>query len=378
MYKNRYANLDRRSAVLDALTKQAITPRQNQMVSGRVVPMGIGEGLTQLAQAYMAKQGQDDITKEREGIDAEKAAGTKKAIADVMTQMQGTPESYNMAGLESPEVKADPVGAMAQAATDPHLQDNKAVQALMLQQLKNQKPVSLGRGNRPLSSSEGFLDRTKNGWETIKKADGTPYLPVTADAANRAKIAGQTTDAQLIAKLKREDKLKAKIKDAEMQVQINRDKPKETLRKDTIKNNLGTLRTALEELRDHKGLSGITGAVFGRTPSVAEDSINAQAKLESVQSKIFISALQSMREASKTGGAVGNVSDAEGKKLQNSMAALSRVQGTPQYRKEVNKIIDQIDKSLKVIDTAYSSVYPTGKPESSSNVMKFDAQGNLI
>jgi hypothetical protein len=128
--------------------------------------------------------------------------------------------------------------------------------------------------------------------------------------------------------------------------------------------NLNHLSTELRELKDHKGLSGITGTVYGRTPSVSNESMAAQSKYESIVNNIFVNALQSMRNASKTGGAVGNVSDREGDKLEQTLSALSRAQSTEDFKANVKKAIDRLEIAKKNIKDAYDATYEYRAPKS--------------
>lgn len=132
--------------------------------------------------------------------------------------------------------------------------------------------------------------------------------------------------------------------------------------------NIEKLDTALKELDESPGLSRITGPIAGRVGNLTEDATNAQAKLDSAKAQIFISALQSMREASKTGGAVGNVTDKEGDKLQATLAALDQKQGTPQFRDELRKARHQLARSRQIIREAFTEQYgqsPEAQPSPS-------------
>jgi len=58
--------LRKRQAMIDALRGNAMTPQQGQMVGKHYVGPGIAGAISQLGQAYMAKQGQ-------QGVDAKMA-----------------------------------------------------------------------------------------------------------------------------------------------------------------------------------------------------------------------------------------------------------------------------------------------------------------
>ena len=133
--------------------------------------------------------------------------------------------------------------------------------------------------------------------------------------------------------------------------------PAAKLRVESMGQNLDRLDSALNTLHDNKGLTNITGTIMGRTPNITNTATGAQAQLNSIKSQIFQSSLQAMREASKTGGAVGNVSDREGDKLERTIAALDQAQGTPDFKKQLKKAVDQVRLSKELIDTAFQEQY---------------------
>jgi hypothetical protein len=53
--------LRKKQAMVDALRKNAMTPMQGEMIGKHYVGPGIGGALSQLGQAYMAKQGQAGV-----------------------------------------------------------------------------------------------------------------------------------------------------------------------------------------------------------------------------------------------------------------------------------------------------------------------------
>lgn len=51
-----------------------------------------------------------------------------------------------------------------------------------------------------------------------------------------------------------------------------------------------------------------------------------------------------MREASKTGGALGQVSDREGQLLQSSLGALNQGQSPEAFKTQLKKIMESLDR----------------------------------
>jgi hypothetical protein len=113
----------------------------------------------------------------------------------------------------------------------------------------------------------------------------------------------------------------------------------------------------LEKLRNHPGLAAITGGVQGRLPSVSKDATAAQALLDKILAKGQFRSLQQLRDNSPTGGAVGNVSDAEGKALRDSFGALSQTQQDEDFRDQIDAVISDLKFSEKNIRDAFDETY---------------------
>ena len=113
----------------------------------------------------------------------------------------------------------------------------------------------------------------------------------------------------------------------------------------------------LKALRDDPGLEQITGVIYGRTPSVSPKGRRAQALYNKVTAKGGFQALQDLREASKTGGALGNISNQEGKQLTASFAAIDRTQEAQDLQNEIDQVIDDIEGSKTRMREAYDSTY---------------------
>lgn len=113
----------------------------------------------------------------------------------------------------------------------------------------------------------------------------------------------------------------------------------------------------LEMLRDSPGLDSITGIAAGRLPGITQSGRAAQALYDKVTAKGGFQALQDMRDASKTGGALGNVSNQEGKQLTASFAAIDRRQDSVNVKAALNQAIADIQGSQTRMREAYDSTY---------------------
>jgi len=134
----------------------------------------------------------------------------------------------------------------------------------------------------------------------------------------------------------------------------------------------------LKALRDHPGLASITGLVYGRTPSVTAQGRAAQALYDKVVAKGGFQALQDLRDASKTGGALGNVSNTEGAQLKSSFAAIDRTQDAPDVQAAIDQAISSIEGSKTRMREAYDSTYsykaggsPAAAPAGGPKVVDF-------
>lgn len=113
----------------------------------------------------------------------------------------------------------------------------------------------------------------------------------------------------------------------------------------------------LQKLRDHPGLENITGVIAGRTPSITAEGRAAQALYDKIVAKGGFQALQDLRAMSKTGGALGNVSNQEGKQLVQSFAAISQVQDAADVRAAIDQAIADVEGSKTRMREAYDTTY---------------------
>jgi len=110
--------------------------------------------------------------------------------------------------------------------------------------------------------------------------------------------------------------------------------------------------------------TGVIGSISRNVPLIPTKAKDLSGSLNTVKANISIDELTSMREASKTGGALGNVSDRENQMLADAAGALETEQ-TP----------EQLANNLKEIRKRYSNVRliienRTGDPEADSAIAK--------
>jgi len=114
------------------------------------------------------------------------------------------------------------------------------------------------------------------------------------------------------------------------------------------------LATAANEVLNHPGLKGITGWRGSLPNSPGSDAANAQALLGTLKSQVGFGVLQDMRNNSKTGGALGGISNEEGRRLEENLAALDKAQSLDQFQSSLKKIIDYAEQAKGRVREAYN------------------------
>ena len=113
----------------------------------------------------------------------------------------------------------------------------------------------------------------------------------------------------------------------------------------------------IKKLRDDPGLAEITGIAAGRLPGITANGRRAQALYDKIVAKGGFQALQDMRDMSKTGGALGNVSNQENTQLKASFAAIDRRQDAKDVKAALDQVIGDIEGSKARLKEAYDMTY---------------------
>lgn len=140
------------------------------------------------------------------------------------------------------------------------------------------------------------------------------------------------------------------------------EKPIATLAFNDAASNLDRLGQQAQALKDHFGIGRITG-IPGTLPNVpGMAGADAQAKLDTLKSQAAFTVLQAMRNASKTGGALGQVSDREELMLANNLAALQNSQSKQALQDNLQRIIDWAAGAKARMKNAYDMTYNEAQP----------------
>jgi hypothetical protein len=103
---------------------------------------------------------------------------------------------------------------------------------------------------------------------------------------------------------------------------------------------------------------GLIGTAESKIPGTP--AANILAELDVLRNQSFVQGLQAMRAASPTGGAVGNVSDSEGRRFENLQAALAQIQSGSQARKELERLVKELEGSESRLKNAFERTYGSG------------------
>ncbi len=115
-------------------------------------------------------------------------------------------------------------------------------------------------------------------------------------------------------------------------------------------------------LATHSGLEAASGPISSRLPTLRDNTANFETDLETLSTRIFINTINRMRELSKTGGAVGQVTEKEMAKLENSMKNLSLRQSDGNMRTNLRGVAKEINDSMASIAQAYKEQYGEDMP----------------
>jgi hypothetical protein len=155
--------------------------------------------------------------------------------------------------------------------------------------------------------------------------------------------------------------------------------PQQNVAAQSALQNMERLINVATELKDHPGLNSIVGkgnqySIFDMT----DNATNARALQSTLVKQSAVNALQAMRDASKTGGAVGAVSEKEWPILEQQLAALDGAQTTTAYKAALTNLNNQLTTSSKRVRSAYEQTYGQLKYESTPYQQQTPALGEEI
>jgi len=134
----------------------------------------------------------------------------------------------------------------------------------------------------------------------------------------------------------------------------------------------------IEALRDSVGLDSITGFAAGRAPGFTDAGRAAVALYDKVVAKGGFQVLQDMRDMSKTGGALGNISDRENTQLKAAFAAIDRKQSADDVRAALDNLIEELKGSVGRVKDAYDLTYEYRRANVAPSASGVDSNNPLL
>lgn len=370
-------------------------------------------GLMQVAPTTAPKLLESFLTAKKTGADIGKA------------QMETTTGDYNLK-LKKAEKAITDIGALntpeeATASIDAHIANGDidpskgtalksalaaapsfiAWQQKMLLGVMDAKSQLEANASKPLEKSNGQMKWT---------VEGNPRLPNFGQSIGGAPIQEQMTPGQVATNKVAQGQLsvsQAQLGVSQGNLKVNQaglelrkagqvDLPPKEIQKREAKypQTTAALRSATNEndqlikdltnLKDHPGLDGMTGTIYGRVPSIKGPSKEARALYDKIVARGGFQKLTDMRQASPTGAALGPVSDAEGKFLRAAFGALDPVQDPGSFKVAVDQAITELRGSNDRLREAYDMTYayktpkaPPSKPATSPGGLSPAEQAEL-
>jgi len=155
---------------------------------------------------------------------------------------------------------------------------------------------------------------------------------------------------------------------------------------------LDRLQLEANRIKGHPGLEKTTG-IMSKVPLVGglltvpgTDAANFKAGLDTLKSQAGFTVLQEMRNNSKTGGALGQVSDFENRLLQANLASLDTAQSESEFKAALDKLVTYTEGAKDRIRAAYNLKHTARQPAqgapsaapTAGQRLRFDAQGNPV
>jgi hypothetical protein len=126
---------------------------------------------------------------------------------------------------------------------------------------------------------------------------------------------------------------------------------------DTVMNVIGRVRSAVENQTWYNPITGAGGEVASNLP--ASGAFDARELTKTIESNIAFDRLQQMREESKTGGALGSITEKELDMLRTTLQSLSLAQSQGQFLENLGNV-ERIYQGIMAKAAAYPNAAQFG------------------
>jgi len=384
-YDTEAQDIANRQRYAELLRQQGMAPMETRQVGRVAIRNSPLEGLAKMLQVYGGQKGVEQAGMERKAL-AGRMEGERSAdTAAMVSALRGTPARPQQMGADDMAMIADQGGQanpMTQAVPgDPNAAAMAALQS-RLPDIRAMAPgmLAMGEARQTREDNQAFRGQEAQAAREARAQELQMRLQdARTSAADRMAMQRELAQMQIDARrdmasqsnaLRRDlmaqggkpppgyrptqegnlEAIPGGPADQKMQGAFNQDTA-------ALTGGMGAmdrLATAANEAMQHPGLAGITG-LRGAIPNIpGSQAADAQAKLNTLKSQVAFGVLQDMRNNSKTGGALGAVSDAEGKRLEANLAALENAQSYDQMKDSLKKIIDYTSGAKERLQGAYN------------------------
>jgi hypothetical protein len=130
--------------------------------------------------------------------------------------------------------------------------------------------------------------------------------------------------------------------------------PQAKARLGIVSDRLDSLADETRSLLANPGLPKVAGGLAeAYLPNVSSGARNAGTSLENIKVQISGAVMQAMRDASKTGGAAGSMTQQEWPRFENMIANLNASQDLPEFKANLNKVLAYVDNVKARMWAAY-------------------------
>ena len=136
------------------------------------------------------------------------------------------------------------------------------------------------------------------------------------------------------------------------------DIPRATALRSQTTQNFTRLTDAVSALADNDQMWKAVGLSKSIAAIPGTEGANIRADIQNIKSQVGFMVLQDMRNASKTGGALGQVSEKENELLQDNLASLDVNQSPEHFRKNLRIILDYLRQAQARLDNSWALTYP--------------------
>ena len=232
-----------------------------------------------------------------------------------------------------------------------------------------EKYLGMKRANRPIDTGPGWVtpsqtDPTKT--TPLIDKDLTPeqepeYLRRIAREKEAIRLSGLGIQQGM--EVPHAGKMATATSTAQKEVDLKYELPQARLQVQLVGKTVDNMVRGIDEILDHPGLDNATGWLFGRIPTVSQEGRNAIALMDTLKNQIFMTSLQEMKRASGTGASgLGQLTEKEGERLENNIAALDASQDTETYKDQLRVIKREALSGKDIHHSMFNEVYGVRAP----------------